>query len=153
MKPAPLALLLVAAIALGGCLTRRVDAPPSRAILDARAAAKARAAEDRCNQASFATSAPVPVAFAYNSPDFDPSSRDLVARAAQWLACRPAILVTITATHDAQGTPEAQRRLVDERAAAVRQTLLQAGLPAARIVAAPPAGAQVLALNARGRGW
>jgi len=155
MKSAPLAVALIVALALGGCVTRRVEAPPSKAILEARAAAKAAraGATDRCNAYTFSTAAPVYVGFAYNTAEFDPVSREEVTRAGQWLACRPTVLASVTATHDAQGTPDAQRRLADTRAAAVRQVLVAAGVPASRIVAAPPAGAQVLTLAARGRGW
>ena len=152
-----LALTLIAlAVAASACTTKRIEPAPSPAVLEARAkalAAKARPA-DRCGLYTFVTSAPVRVAFTYNTTTLADAAQEQVDRAAVWLSCRTDVYVTITAEHDNQGDAAARQALVAARVAAVKARLVAGGVQPSRVLAyEPAAGSQVLALQARGRGW
>ncbi|HEY8573070.1 OmpA family protein [Phenylobacterium sp.] len=155
MKTAVPFAVLAMSLGLAACATKRIDPPPSPAILEARAKAQAAKgkAPERCGLYTFVTSAPVRVPFPYNRAELSETEREQLTRAAVWLNCNPAVWATINGQDDAQGTPEARRALANARVAAVRTALVTAGVHPDRILAYKPTSAATLVLEARGRGW
>ena len=148
--------LTLCAVALTGCMTKRVADRPSPAILEARAKAQAAKAApaDRCGLYTFVTSAPVRIAFPYNSAELSEAAREQLDRAAVWLDCRREVWVAVTAQHDNQGTAEDRSKLVAARTAAVKARLAAQRVHPDRVLAYQPgAGHVVLTIEARGRGW
>lgn len=156
MKMLKVALCAVAALALAGCTTRRIEPPPSQAVLEARARAQAAkvAPPDRCAAvASFSTTSPLMVPFAYNRSELTEEARRLLDQAAVWLSCNPGVYVTLTAAHDNQGAAQVQKALVEARRTAVQGALTAGGVDASRLLAYQPTGGGTLVIDARGRGW
>jgi outer membrane protein OmpA-like peptidoglycan-associated protein len=146
---------LIGLLALTACTTRRIEPPPSAAILEARAKASAAktAKVDRCGLYTFATAAPVMITFPYGATEPSEEASGQIDRLAVWLDCHRDVWVNVTGSPDNTGTPAAQKALADARAAAVTRRLTAAGLHPQRILAfKPPAGA-TLVLEAKGRGW
>ena len=154
MKSAlPVAVLCLAA--LTGCVTSRIDPPPSPAVLEARAKATAAktAKADPCALYTFATAAPVTINFPYGSTEPAEDGQVQIERIGVWLGCHPEVWVHVTGAADSTTLPAAQQAQADARATAVRTRLAAAGLQPQRILAHKPATGATLVLEARGRGW
>lgn len=146
---------LLAGLALGGCMTQRVKPPPSPAVLEARAhALQARAhPASICASVTVDPTVPLDVPFAYDKDDLTDPGRDALDQAAAWLICKPAAFAAIVGESDPTGTAERRRAVAAARVAAARAYLTAHGVAPARLLAAKPASGEVLAINAKGRGW
>jgi len=73
------------------------------------------------------------VFFAFDRSDITPESQQILARQADWLRRYPNVTVTIEGHCDERGTREYNLALGERRAQAVKNVLVAAGIPAARI--------------------
>ncbi len=82
----------------------------------------------------FATAVGDRVFFAESSATIGGRARFILESQARWLKSRPELLITIIGRSDDGGTPEDARLLSLKRAEAVRDRLVEAGLPLSRLV-------------------
>ena len=75
------------------------------------------------------------VRFALAAPTLEQSSFEELNQIAEWLLQNPSVRVEVAGYTDASGRREAQVQLSQARAAAVRDYLVQQGVPAARVTA------------------
>jgi len=75
------------------------------------------------------------VRFALAAPTLEQSSYEELNQIAEWLLQNPSVRVEVAGYTDASGRREAQIQLSQARAAAVRDYLVQQGVPAARVTA------------------
>ena len=73
------------------------------------------------------------VFFAFNQSDISPQAQQTLERQASWLQHYPNVTVTIEGHCDERGTREYNLALGERRADAVKNVLIAAGIPAARI--------------------
>ena len=73
------------------------------------------------------------VFFAFDRSDITPESQQILTRQADWLRRYPNVTVTIEGHCDERGTREYNLALGERRAAAVKNVLVAAGIPASRI--------------------
>ena len=85
------------------------------------------------SQQDLAATAGDRVFFAFDSAEITSESREVLAKQAQWLQRYPNVSVTIAGHCDSRGTREYNLALGARRAEAVKQVLLAAGVPAARV--------------------
>lgn len=85
---------------------------------------------------------PASVYFPVNVATLDDSARTAIAGAARFLAGDPTIRAQITGYTDPTGDLAANQELAKQRALAVRDALVAAGLPLDRIVMQPPASVE-----------
>ena len=148
---------LICTAALTGCLTPTLfKAPPSQAIVQARA--KHAAGPVACTTDSLETISPVDLSFPFDDAALSEVGQKRLAEAAQWLGCNPGVEVVIKPDGDNQGDAAHMNDLAQRRAQAATDGLRAAGAkaPVIRIVArgAPdPVGSAHLLINAVGRGW
>lgn len=151
-----LAASLVCTAALSGCLTPRVQPAPSPAVVEARAAAGAKASA--CKTGDLASISPLDVDFAFDDAAVTESGQRRLAAAAEWLACNPHAEVVILPNGDSRGDAAHLQALAQSRALAVQDRLRTLGATAAVIRLLPrgapdPLTAPHLVINAQGRGW
>jgi outer membrane protein OmpA-like peptidoglycan-associated protein len=154
--PRALAISLVCATALSGCLTKPVKQAPSQAILQTRARVGAKPAA--CTGEDLASISPMEAGFGFEETQLSDAAQQMVAKAAAWLKCNPGVEVVILPAADSHGTPAHQQELAQTRAKAVVDQLRAMGATQAviRTVAvggADPLTAPHLVISARGRGW
>jgi outer membrane protein OmpA-like peptidoglycan-associated protein len=147
---------LLCATATAGCLTPHVKAPPSQAILQARAAHEAKPAA--CATGALETVSPVNLDFPFDEATISEVGQKRLADAAQWLGCNPGVEVVIKPDGESQGDAAHQNDLAQRRAQAAADQLRALGAKTAvvRVLArtAPdPVGGPHLLINAVGRGW
>ena len=147
---------LICAPALTGCTTPVIKAPPSQAIVQARA--KHAAGPAACATGALETISPVDLSFPFDDAVLSEVGQKRLAEAAQWLNCNPGVEVVIKPDGDNQGDAAHMNDLAQRRAQAANDGLRAAGAKAAviRIAArgAPdPVGGAHLLINAVGRGW
>jgi peptidoglycan-associated lipoprotein len=82
----------------------------------------------------FATAVGDRVFFAESSATIGGRARSILESQARWLKSRPELLITIIGRSDDGGTPEDARLLSLKRAEAVRDRLVEAGLPVSRLI-------------------
>jgi peptidoglycan-associated lipoprotein len=82
----------------------------------------------------FATAVGDRVFFAESSATIGGRARSILESQARWLKSRPELLITIIGRSDDGGTPEEARLLSLKRAEAVRDRLVEAGLPVSRLI-------------------
>jgi outer membrane protein OmpA-like peptidoglycan-associated protein len=151
-----LAVILVGAAALSGCLTPRVQPPPSAAVLQARAASGHKTAA--CTPGGLDAISPVDVGFGFDDAEISEVGQKRLAAAAAWLGCNPGIQAVILPDADNHGDAAHLGDLAQKRALAVQARLRALGATAAVIRllprgAADPLTAPHLVVNAQGRGW
>ncbi|MDB5462668.1 MAG: hypothetical protein JWP23_1057 [Phenylobacterium sp.] len=151
-----LAVSLVCAATLSGCLTPPAKPAPSSAILQARAGQGAKPAA--CAVADLATVSPVNVGFGFEATQVDEVAQRRLTTAADWLKCNPGVEVVIKPAADSHGTPAHQEQLAQARATAVVEQLRAMGATQALIRtlaagAADPVTAPHMVIEAGGRGW
>jgi outer membrane protein OmpA-like peptidoglycan-associated protein len=154
--PHALAIGLVCATALTGCLTKPVKPAPSEAILQTRAREGAKPAA--CAVEDLASISPMEVGFGFGETQLGEAAQQRVAKAAAWLKCNPGVEVVVLPAADNHGTPARQQELAQARAKAVVDQLRALGATQAviRAVAAgapDPVTAPHFVIQARGRGW
>ena len=71
--------------------------------------------------------------FDYNRAEITSSDRDTVSEIATYIKKNPSLQVGLDGSMDARGTDPRSQNLSDRRVAAVRDALIQAGVPAQRI--------------------
>jgi outer membrane protein OmpA-like peptidoglycan-associated protein len=155
LLPSALAAALISA-SLSGCLTQRLKAPPSQAILQARAAHGAKPAA--CAPGGLETISPLDASFAFDDATVSELGRQRLAAAAQWLGCNPGVEVVIKPDADSHGDAAHLNDLAQSRAKAVEGELRSLGATAAVLHLLPrngadPVTAPHLLINATGRGW
>jgi outer membrane protein OmpA-like peptidoglycan-associated protein len=151
-----LAVSLVCATALGGCLTPRVEPQVSRAVVQARAAAGAKPAA--CAATPLESVSPVVVAFGFDEATVPDADRTRLTAAVRWLACNPGTEVVIKPDADKHGDAAHLNDLAQRRAQAVQAELRTLGATAPVIRILPrggpdPVTAPHLVINAQGRRW
>lgn len=147
--------LLLAGLALTGCMTPRIKPAPSPAVVEARASAvQARAhPASLCASVSLDPAVRLDVPFAYDKDELTETGRDALDQAAAWLICRPAAVAAIVGESDPTGTEERRKAIAAARVAAARTYLTAHGVAAARLLADKPASGEFLSIAAKGRGW
>jgi peptidoglycan-associated lipoprotein len=85
------------------------------------------------SQQDLAATAGDRVFFAFDRSDITPESQQILQRQAEWLRRYPNVTVTIEGHCDERGTREYNLALGERRAAAARNVLVAAGIPASRI--------------------
>lgn len=153
---ARLAVALLCATALSGCLTPHIRPPPSAAVLQARAAAAARPAA--CTPGGLEELSPLNADFAFDEAEISPIGLKRLTEAAHWLGCNPGVEVVILPDADARGDAAHQQTLAQDRAKAVADKLRELGATAATLRILPrgapdPLTAPHLVIKAAGRGW
>ena len=157
--PHALAISLVCATALSGCLTKPVKPTPSQAVLQSRQTrAQEGAKAAACTAEDLASISPMEVGFGFEETQLGEAAQQRVAKAAAWLKCNPGVEVVILPAADSHGTPAHQQELAQARAKAVIDQLraLGATQPVIRAVAAgapDPVSGPHFVISARGRGW
>ena len=151
-----LAVSLVGATALSGCLTPRVKPALSQAVVQARAGAGAKATA--CTAGDLASISPVDVGFGFDDAAITEAGQRRLATAAQWLGCNPGAEVVILPEADNHGDAAHLQDLAQRRAQAVQDRLRALGAATAVIHilargASDPVTSQHLVINAHGRGW
>jgi outer membrane protein OmpA-like peptidoglycan-associated protein len=154
--PHALAISLLCATTMGGCLTKPVKPAPSQAILQSRAREGAKPAA--CTGEDLASISPMEAGFGFEETQLGEAAQQRVAKAAAWLKCNPGVEVVILPAADSHGTPAHQQDLAQARAKAVIDQLRALGATQAviRAVAAgapDPVTAPHFVIAARGRGW
>ena len=147
---------LLCAAATAGCLTPHVKAPPSQAILQARAAHEAKPAA--CALGALETVSPVGLDFPFDEATISEVGQKRLAAAAQWLTCNPGVEAVIRPDGDSQGDAAHMNELAQRRAQAAADQLRALGAQAVVIrvlarTAADPVGGPHVLINATGRGW
>ncbi|THD53236.1 OmpA family protein [Phenylobacterium sp.] len=151
-----LAVAVVLAAGLSGCLTPHIQPPPSAAIVESRAAVGAKAAA--CKPGGLDQLSPLDADFAFDDSEISPRGGQRLADAARWLACNPGVEVVIKTDSDNRGEEAHLNALAQARGKAVADRLRELGATAAviRTLArggADPVTAPHLLINATGRGW
>jgi outer membrane protein OmpA-like peptidoglycan-associated protein len=151
-----------AALTLSGCLTPRAHPAPSPAIQDLRARA-ARTHAPTAAETCAALPAPAPMVeapFAFDQGTLDDEAREVLDGVVRQLACHRELNVVLTGEGERHQTPADQRKLAQQRIAAVRDYLTQKNALTGRSVviadvgaAPPPTAANSIQLQARDRGW
>jgi outer membrane protein OmpA-like peptidoglycan-associated protein len=154
--PHALAISLVCATTMSGCLTKPVKPAPSQAILQTRAREGAKPAA--CTGEDLASISPTEAGFGFEETQLGEAALQRVAKAAAWLKCNPGVEVVIVPAADSHGTPAHQQELAQARAKAVVDQLralgaTQAVIRTVAVGAADPLTAPHLVISARGRGW
>jgi outer membrane protein OmpA-like peptidoglycan-associated protein len=149
-------LVAVAALPLAGCLTPHAKAPPSAAVIAARAKAGARPAG--CRPGAPQDVSPTTATFPFDAAQLDEVGAGRLARVAAWLACNDGVQVVVSPSADNHGGAEHQAALAADRAQAVAARLRADGATAAVIRLLPPGAADAAAephvlILAAGRGW
>jgi peptidoglycan-associated lipoprotein len=85
------------------------------------------------SQQDLAATAGDRIFFAFDSSEITPESRQILQRQADWLRKYPNVSATIEGHCDERGTREYNLALGERRAAAARNVLVAAGIPAARL--------------------
>ena len=153
----PLApLVLVACLSLAGCLTPKVQPPPSAAILAARAALNAKPAT--CQPGGLDALSPLLVGFPYDEAQMPEAGTKRLTEAARWLSCNPGTEVVILPSADGRGDAAHMEALATKRAQATLETLRSLGAASAVIHilarnATDPVSTPHLVIQAAGRGW
>lgn len=151
-----LTVALTLAAGLSACTTPHLKGAPSRAVLDARAAAGAKPVA--CKTGGLDTLSPVDAEFPFDSVEISPLGETRLAAAAHWLACNPGVEAVIIPNGDSHGDAAHLNALAQSRAEAVVGRLRALGATDAtlRILArggADPLTTAHLVINASGRGW
>jgi outer membrane protein OmpA-like peptidoglycan-associated protein len=151
-----LAVSLIFATGLSGCLTPQVQPTPSQAVVQARSAAGAKPAA--CTGVELASISPVDMAFGFDDATISEAGQKRLAQAAAWLGCNPGIEVVIIPDADSHGDAAHLSDLAGRRAQAAAAQLRVLGAKDAVIRllargAADPVTAPHLVVNAQGRGW
>ena len=151
-----LAVSLLCAATLGGCLTQQVKPTPSQAVLQTRARQGATAAA--CAVGDLSSVSPVEVGFGFEETQLGDASRQKLEIAAAWLKCNPGVRVVIRPAADNHGTAAKQREIAQARAKTVLDQLRALGATEAVVqtlaMGAPdPVSGPHLLIEARGRGW
>jgi len=151
-----LAATLACAALLSGCLTHRVQPVLSKAVVEARASAGAKASA--CTAGDLASLSPMDVGFAFDDAAITEAAQSRLAAAARWLSCNPKTEVVILPSADSHGDAAHLQDLAQRRAQAVQDRLRALGATGAVIHvlgrgAADPVTAPHLVINAIGRGW
>lgn len=147
---------LICATALTGCLTPRAKPAPSAAILEARARMTAK--PSACPTEGLDAISPVSVGFAFDDPAITTAGQVRLTAAARWLACNPTIEAVVQPDADHHGPPAHLDELAQQRGQAVQSQLRALGANAnvvrllARGGADPVKGPHML-IVAEGRGW
>lgn len=151
-----IAAALACATALAACTTPHVKPTLSKAVVEARAGAGAKATA--CPSSDLGAVSPVEVGFGFDEATIPEVAHKRLAAAARWLACNPRVEVVVAATADRHGDAAHQSDLASRRARAVVDDLRNQGAMEAVIrTLAPgapdPVTAPHLVINAKGRGW
>ena len=151
-----LAVSLFCATTLSGCLTPRLQPAPSKAIVDARARAGAKAGA--CPTEGLEAVSPLNVGFAFDDAAVTEMGHNRLTTAAKWLACNPTIEVVIQPDADHHGAPAHLNELAQQRGQAVMSQLRMLGATGNVIHLLPrdgkdPVTAPHLLIVAEGRGW
>jgi outer membrane protein OmpA-like peptidoglycan-associated protein len=81
--------------------------------------------------------------FDYNKADLQPSDASKVSEIADYMKQNPSLQVGIDGSMDPRGTDPRDQNLSDRRVSAVRDALIQAGVPASKIQAGAFGDAQL----------
>jgi outer membrane protein OmpA-like peptidoglycan-associated protein len=81
--------------------------------------------------------------FEYNKADLQPSDTSKVSEIADYMKQNPSLQVGIDGSMDPRGTDPRDQNLSDRRVSAVRDALIQAGVPASKIQAGAFGDAQL----------
>jgi outer membrane protein OmpA-like peptidoglycan-associated protein len=151
-----LAVALICAPALSGCLTPQIEPAPSAAVVQARAGAGVKAGA--CTPGGLEAISPVEVGFGFDDATITDVGQRRLTAAASWLSCNPGVEVVIKPDADNHGDPAHLKDLAGRRAQAVADRLRALGATAAVIRLLPrgeagSATAPHLLINAEGRGW
>jgi outer membrane protein OmpA-like peptidoglycan-associated protein len=151
-----LAVSLVCAVALSGCLTPHAQPTLSQAVVQARAGAGQKAAA--CPGDALSAISPVDIGFGFDDATVSEVGRTRLADAARWLACNPKVQVVVAPNADRHGEAAHQADLASRRAQAVIAELRGQGAKdvviqtLARGVPDPMTAPHLL-ITAKGRGW
>ena len=85
------------------------------------------------SQQDLAATAGDRVFFAFDSAEISSEGQQILQRQAQWLRRYPNVIVTIEGHCDERGTREYNLALGERRAAAAKNVLVAAGIPASRV--------------------
>jgi len=147
---------LIAAGALTGCTTPKVEPQLSQAVIDARVRAKAPP-PSTCPTDPIGSISPLTVGFAFNDVELTPAVSRLLDGPARWLTCHPQTTAVILPDADTHGTPAEQDKLARQRAEAVYGYLTARGVQPAQLRILGRAAAEptrpVLLIRAEGRRW
>jgi peptidoglycan-associated lipoprotein len=151
-----LAVSLICAAALSGCLTPHVKPVLSQAVIQARAGASAKPAA--CPSSDLSTISPVEVAFGFDEATVPEAGHRLLEAAARWLVCNPHVEVVIQPDADNHGDAAHLADLAQRRGQAVMDELRTLGAKDAVMRLLPrggadPVSAPHLVISAKGRGW
>ena len=125
---------------LGACAST-VTPTPSRAILEARAAAAEQVKHARdpapcVDPRSIKDEDATIIRFLFLSPSLDETGVRALDRVVAFARCSAATPIVLVAEADGHATPDAQKALIVQRVAAMRQGLTAAGIADARITTA-----------------
>ncbi len=155
-RPFAIALLLVGGAALSGCLTPRVKAPASAAVVEARQRVTQKA--PTCGDTSLADVSPTSATFPFDDSLLDEMGAMRMRKVTAYLACHPQTPVVILPAADHHGDPAHEKDLAGRRAQAVTAALREGGATNAVIRMVAMGGKDPLTephilINAEGRGW
>ena len=146
---------LAAAPLLAGCLTPRVKAPPSAAVIQARAGAGQKPAA--CGIDKLEDVSPTAATFGFDLAEISETGHERLIRAAAWLKCNPGVEAVILPAAQSRGKPEHEKDLTLHRGQAVQAELSALGVTNTVRVLAPGAADPVqgphLVIQAADRGW
>ncbi|HEV7415622.1 peptidoglycan-associated lipoprotein Pal [Tianweitania sediminis] len=128
----PIAVALVASLAIAGCASKKNNVPNSAAELGLGGAGGAGAATPGSSQ-DFTVNVGDRIFFDTDSSAIRADAQQTLSRQAQWLQQYPSYAITVEGHADERGTREYNLALGARRAAATRDFLASRGVPANRI--------------------